>query len=370
MGLMRFLHLSLCLLGAAQGVVAAQVSYEQDLRQGVDRALSMALAAAVSDQALEVPPALRLDMVEGILSGVSLAENGLAARFAFDGERLKSLVEDLGGHAFTGLERPILVWMVEHSERESVLVGSNALSMFASHLGAAAEGLGYKLMFPLLDLEDVQKVSVEGVLSHQDAILALASQRYAPDYFLACAVEEGSEGVIFKWNLYDKGGKRLGGADLRGNSAEIARGGAQDIARSINAAEGPRLEANAGGAQALGPGQGCLRLKFANVMSLDDFLGLRAQLVTYGYGRNARIVGYAQDGVVVEIPTEGDAVGLTSTLEQSAAFEKVGDYFFSCRKSSGLPKDQLPSMGPRDPQRVSSSLAMHKAVAVAAEFQR
>lgn len=290
-----------------------------------------------------------LDDIAPAIRGYSFAEDGnLLVRFSVNAA--ESVIKRHGTLSWNGLSNPILVWMVgldevNHSNKLSLVSGQN-LSTFAQAILNAAPEYKYRLMFPILDLEDVQKVQVGTVLNHQDNILAEASQRYGADYFISAAIDNVNSdgtGVALKWNLYTKKGQLIAQSALSGLVEEVASLGANDIARAVmtyqeeqrrNPEAKPEdhkpseMNANNVDINRLGAGDGFIRIRVENVRALSDFQAMRKAFVTYGYDGDIRIVGYDNGAMILEVVTNSDIVHLEGTLRRAGDFTYLAPWTY------------------------------------------
>lgn len=282
-----------------------------------------------------------VDDIAPAIRGYTFEEDGnLVVRFSVNAA--ERIIKNHGSLSWSGLSNPILVWMVGLNETEGTdkltLVSGQNLSRFAQAIINAAPDYKYRLMFPILDLEDVQKVQVNTVLNHEDTVLAEASQRYGADYFIAAAInntDSSNSGVILKWNLYNKKGELIAQSSLTGLLEEVASLGAGDIARAVmtyqkeqkyNPETKPEdttpaeLTANNVDIERLGAGDGFIRIKVENVRALSDFNRIRKAFVTYGYDGDIRVIGYDNGSMILELVTNSNIVNLEGTIRRAGDF--------------------------------------------------
>ena len=216
---------------------------------------------------------------------------------------------------------------------------------FAQAILQAAPDYKYRLMFPILDLEDMQKVNVNTVLDHQDQVLAEASSRYGADYFIAAAISSvpNESGVTLKWNLYNRDGIAIANSSLSGVMDEVATLGAGDIARALMTFQEKldhgtetvnQLKANNVDIEMLGPGEGFVRMRIGNIRTLQDIKGIRSAFATYGFDGDTRVVGYDNGQFVIEIATNSNPTNIEGTLRHGGDFTYLGPWSFNFRNSS------------------------------------
>ena len=292
--------------------------------------------------------AITVDQIAPAIRGIDTDEMGnLVVRFSLPvAERI---LKQQGALSWQGLSNPVLVWMVgldgTSSVNELTMVSGQNLSAFAQAILQAAPDYKYRLMFPILDLEDMQKVNVNTVLDHQDQVLAEASSRYGADYFIAAAISSvpNESGVTLKWNLYNRDGIAIANSSLSGVMDEVATLGAGDIARALmtfqeNLDHGTetvnQLKANNVDIEMLGPGEGFVRMRIGNIRTLQDIKGIRSAFATYGFDGDTRVVGYDNGQFVIEIATNSNPTNIEGTLRHGGDFTYLGPWSFNFRNSS------------------------------------
>ena len=292
--------------------------------------------------------AITVDQIAPAIRGIDTDEMGnLVVRFSLPvAERI---LKQQGALSWQGLSNPVLVWMVgldgTSSVNELTMVSGQNLSAFAQAILQAAPDYKYRLMFPILDLEDMQKVNVNTVLDHQDQVLAEASSRYGADYFIAAAISSvpNESGVTLKWNLYNRDGIAIANSSLSGVMDEVATLGAGDIARALMTFQEKldhgtetvnQLKANNVDIEMLGPGEGFVRMRIGNIRTLQDIKGIRSAFATYGFDGDTRVVGYDNGQFVIEIATNSNPTNIEGTLRHGGDFTYLGPWSFNFRNSS------------------------------------
>ncbi len=276
------------------------------------------------------------------------------ARISADGLQLSfnlgtvdNLLKRQGVAAWQGLDNPVIVWMADYSLSDGSLVSGQNMSSFAQSLNQAAENFSLRLMYPLMDLDDVLRVNEAVVLSRNDAQLADASARYGADYILTAAVSGSADVISVKWNLLDKDGKQVGSASLDGVSTEVAQTMAGDVARTlaqavsgstaaVAGAQTPELaDPRAGDPFALGPYQGLVRVRILGADNLADLAAIRRTLIIYGYEDSVAVSAVQGDSLIVEIPSNSDPAILDGTMARAQDFSKEGAWTYRWLKSAG-----------------------------------
>jgi hypothetical protein len=108
------------------------------------------------------------------------------------------------GVAYWGENRPLLlVWLsIEDGSGNAEIVASEAPGNEYSTLKQQGRNYGVPLIFPMMDMDDMNKVSVNDVNSMTVSILSDAAKRYSPDALLIGNISKTTAaGVQGKWRL-------------------------------------------------------------------------------------------------------------------------------------------------------------------------
>lgn len=304
------------------------------------------------------------DVAPALRSFTSDADGNLVLRFSLP--MAESILKKQGATSWQGLSNPILVWMVSLDGQNMSLVSGQNLSSFAQAIMAATPDYKYRLMFPILDLEEMQKVQVNTVLDHQDNVLAAASERYGADYFLAAAISSvpNESGVTFKWNLYNRDGEAIAQSSVSGLMDEVSSLGAGDIARALmtyqsnlSIQETPSaLHKNNVDINMLGPGDGFVRMRIANVKSLQDLQHIRQAFVSYGFDGDVRIIGFDEQMLVLEVATNSNADNLAGTMKHAGEFQYLSPWVFSFTQNEYIRPARNSNLGPVNKERPNSQI--------------
>ncbi len=123
---------------------------------------------------------------------------------SFEGEALERDLTKVG-QPIWGKERPaVLLWLAVQERRSRYLLGeghSDQQSMESIQM--TAEQRGVPLMFPLLDLQDRNQVSVADIIGEFDDRIRQASGRYSPDTIVIARATALNDGFWrAHWRMY------------------------------------------------------------------------------------------------------------------------------------------------------------------------
>ena len=307
-------------------------SLDEALLQGFSTVIARLSAGAYAPTAEDAAAALK---------DAKLSDGALS--LTFDPAAIEKLLAAQGVALWDGLNNPIIVWMADYSLDKNTLVSGEHMSAFAASLNQCAADYQLRLMYPLMDLDDVTQVNEEVVLAHNNAQLAAASTRYGADFILAAAVSLQDSIVSASWNLLDKNGTLIAQASLDGLSGEVAQTMAGDLARTLAQHQGLSGETAAPGLQdpklsdafALGPYQGLVRVKVSGVRSLADLAAIKRTLIIYGYEDSVEVSALNDGALILEIPSNADPAILDGTMARAQDFAKEGPWTYRWLKTTG-----------------------------------
>ena len=306
-----------------------------------------------------------LDDIAPALRGFNYEADGSVV-MSFSVPMVQNILKKQGDMAWSGLSNPVLVWMVNLDGTNMELTSGQDLNSFDQALLSAAPEYKYRLMFPILDLEERNSISATTILDHKAEDLAIATERYGSDYFMIATLSSvpGEEGVTLKWNLYDKAGGEIGSSSLSGIASEVAALSVGDIARTLMTYQSTlteqvtpsRLKGSNVDIDMLGPGEGFVRFKLTNVKSLQDLQAMRNAFVRYGFDGSINIIGYQEGAYVIEIVTNSNATNLEGTMRRAGDFVYLAPWTFSLSENVTYRPPLNNTVGPQNPERPNSQL--------------
>lgn len=325
----------------------------KSLESGITLGLGKSSKLTIND----VAPALR--------SFTSDADGNLVLRFSIP--MAESILKKEGASSWKGLSNPVLVWMagLDGSANMSLVSGQN-LTSFAQSIMAATSDYKYRLIFPILDLQEIKDIKVATVLDQDIEALTRASERYGADYFIAgsfTSVPEESN-VTFKWNLYNRDGQPVSSSSVTGLMDEVSSLGAGDIARALMTWQANQdqmmtpaaMKASNVDIDMLGPGEGFVRMSISNVKSLQDVQSVRQIMVSYGFDGDIRIIGFDNGQLVLEVSTNSKAENLAATMRHAGEFQYLSPWNFSFVENAYIRPAMIERIGPASKNRPDSRI--------------
>lgn len=160
-------------------------------------------------------------------------DGGNALWVRFDIDPLERFLRDSGLPVW-GRDRPVLlVWMLVQGDGERQLVGDQDSGEARRAMERVARERGLPLIFPLLDMEDQERVGPADVVGGFDDSLREASVRYSPDGMLVVRIRERDGGWEGRFQLHvDQGG---GAWEMRDQHLEgLMQEGVDQVADSLS----------------------------------------------------------------------------------------------------------------------------------------
>ena len=135
----------------------------------------------------------------------SEADNNSSARLMrviFDESALLELMQSSKLGIWSEVRDETLVWLVVDDAGKRQFFSENEMPDLANALTKAARQKGLPLLFPLLDLEEQQRISVNDVLSAYSERLLEASKRYAVVSVLSGRIQKKGQCWDGEWAFY------------------------------------------------------------------------------------------------------------------------------------------------------------------------
>ncbi len=122
----------------------------------------------------------------------------------YDADDVNRLLKHAGA-SFWGESRPLLlVWLTVRNDANDVeIVASEAPGGEYAAMKQQSRKFGIPLIFPMMDMDDINKVSVDDVSHMNVSLLSEAAKRYSPDAILIGNIQtsKAGAGVQGKWRL-------------------------------------------------------------------------------------------------------------------------------------------------------------------------
>lgn len=365
----------LCAAMLSCGASATEI-FETPLDNGMDNAIVKAFSDATSANITDPANSLSLEDIRTTIETISINGNNLCV--SFNDEKVKNLLSSKGIGVWNGESGTIVAWIADLSSADSSLLSGEGDTDFVKKLQAAATQNKFNVMFPVMDLDDVQQVNSQTIVSHSDELIAKASKRYDAKYFVSGVMERdaSNDSYSVKWTLCDAEGKSLGSGANSGDADTASSQMSSQIAQVLMNSSKPESTAAAvpaatsaneadtitpvtgDGSIELGPVKGGVRVLITDIENVADYPRIKRILITYGYESDIQVLGYNSEGVIFLIPTGSSPAILDGTFTHASEFTKVAPWTYRFNESKGTakPADNVGSVTTTTSQRVTSSI--------------
>lgn len=346
---------------AAQERGSSYYADSLSLRDGIDAAVVSAFEKAAGDISMGATDRIQINNDDAFSAVTSLRLNLGKLDVVFDTDKVAQVLEKYGAHAWQGLTNPIIVWMYEKGAESGNFVG-DTLSSFAKAFSDSAGNNKYRLMFPLLDLEDIQSVTFDTLANSDTGVLAAASKRYGSDFVIASVIEHLPDGnVSVSCRLLDKDGKVLYDNAEVGAENALAESQAKAIAGVLSSFEqgSSAILAAQGDPDALGAQGDFVRMKLYGINNLNDLVAFERALSGIGVEGNVSCVMVDDsDAIIVNVYTKLDPGSLDGSLEHSSEFSKLEPFSYRYNHGSAKLNPQINSIGKASVQRPDTRIGV------------
>lgn len=236
-------------------------------------------------------------------------------RLRFDGPAVERRLTELEVPYWASGERSrLLVWLAVDRAGSRELAGGDSLLPLQESLRGAGRSQGLSLLFPLMDLEDRQRLNPSDVWGGFRAPIAEASARYGTDVVLVVRLSERGGAWSARW-LQFRNGESMEWSSSGSDADEALLSGMEQGA--LQTAERLARVRSADDRRSV-------RLAFAGVDSLDDY-GYLMRLLRDSRGVEAvHVVSAADAALLLEVLLDRDPGTLLRMLDSNARFEPLG----------------------------------------------
>lgn len=120
----------------------------------------------------------------------------------YEQDQINQLLEKAGVSLWGDTRPLILVWLVLSDENgDDEIIGSEYPSRFLNPLMKQGKRMGLPLLFPMMDVSDIEQLSAGDVIERNVPTLQLAAKRYAAEGLLIGNVEKTANNLQSRWML-------------------------------------------------------------------------------------------------------------------------------------------------------------------------
>ena len=206
-----------------------------------------------------------------------------------------------------------VLWLVLESGTDQTFIGSDAPAPLSTLLQTAAKRRGLPILYPLLDLEDQQKLLFGDVIDGAADHIAAASERYQPDAVITGYLRETEPGQYeARWNVYLQ--DSVPHWQAKGTLEQVINAGidgaADVLARQMQAAPGDK---------------GALQLRVSGITDLDRFADVEHYLTGLPAVQQVHTVTLEATAVTYALDLNDTKQVLQDAIAQGALLEPEPD---------------------------------------------
>ena len=181
----------------------------QDRLQGIRQGLQQVLIRVSGDSTIVNQPGVKTALKKperfvqeySYLDPPSAADTGFILKMRFDDEAIAQILDETGV-AVWGENRPlILLWLSVASSKGMEIIGNASPSPVYILLQKQATQDGLPIIFPVMDITDLNQIPADTILSTPVTIVTEASKRYSPDAILLGQWRQMGTMVQSHWRL-------------------------------------------------------------------------------------------------------------------------------------------------------------------------
>lgn len=201
---------------------------------------------------------------------------------------------------------PVLVWLAIDGGGERMLLGAHEREVLRAPIVSAARDFGITLLFPLLDIEDMNAVRFSDVWGGFTDTVARASERYGTPVVLLARVYRDGGVWHGRWRMLD------GGGTWQSRAASLD----QALTAGVGESLASRLRVRYAHVPGLYTATDVLHVDIGGVRSLDDYLDTERYLSRLGGVSEVRVVGADADAATFRLDITGDAQRVVTALRR------------------------------------------------------
>ncbi len=160
----------------------------------VQQGLQSVLIKVSGNSQIAAVPAIAAGLKNAInyLAEYSVQNNVLA--LSFDPSQVNQLLRDAGQAVWSGERPAVLVWVAVEDKTNARLLGADTTDPILVSLQTLAAERAIPLVFPAMDLTDLNQISVSDVWSNNVSVIQTASKRYENAAIIVAQLTQNTDG--------------------------------------------------------------------------------------------------------------------------------------------------------------------------------
>lgn len=231
--------------------------------------------------------------------------NSIILQVQFYPKAVNELLQDAGIKFWARQQRPqTLLWIATQTTQGKTIISNNSANTIATALQTSANNRGLPILFPMMDLQDMQNVGVNDIWQLEQQGVLNAAKRYGTQSILEGKIYLGSDQQWYaQWVLLINGQSIAG--QTQGNNVN------QVIATMMNKVA-DNVAAKDAKPTAVSAQQVTLRIN--NVNGLDDYADIEKYLRSLPIVSDVQVANVDPNDLVINVTVSGGTTALTTAL--------------------------------------------------------
>lgn len=246
------------------------------------------------------------------------AKQALALTASFDMSALKKLIAQ-SGQSVWGNNRPlVLIWLaVKQKQQQQIsqyIVASNGASIAEQLVQHDAKMRGLPIMLPILDLQDLQQITINDITKQNINALSQASRRYGSDAILIAYInEQGQQQWQGNWNLL-VAGQSISWTNQQATLDAVIDAGINNLADTL---------AQRYAVLGIQQDHHNVSLTITNIKSLNDYAQVMKYLRQLSVVKNLTVTAVEPDQIVFDLQVIGGQRALTQAINLDHTLQPI-----------------------------------------------
>ncbi|MFC3915008.1 DUF2066 domain-containing protein [Pseudaeromonas sharmana] len=275
---------------------------------------------------------MQLPMVQQALSSPQeYQQSATPGMLSFNQQAMGALLLRAGGLRWETPRPGLLLWIRDMSHADMTLLPGDSSTAWPALFATQGEYWALPTLFPLMDLDDIAKVTPDLVSQGMINPILIAGQRYGDYWPVLAELSRSEQGQwLLRWQLYEPDGK--GRALIKGQ----ASGDEQQVVQQTMAAfadyyasrfakpvapQSLDLAVAAAADEPLGWTGNRLRLRVDGLRSLDDVLAVQSCIGQWPSVAHSSIENLSGDTAVIVLEAKSDQAAVITALQAEARLQ-------------------------------------------------
>ncbi|CAN5418889.1 DUF2066 domain-containing protein [soil metagenome] len=246
--------------------------------------------------------------------------SGEVLRVKFDSKSINKLLQQSGQKVW-GEERPlVLLWVVQATNSvpaQATIMSKDTDPALSNAMRVNAERRGLAMLMPLLDLQDIQHITVADLTQLNVPAIKEASKRYNAEAIIVGRLTQTNDGKWqSNWTLVQDSGQK---------NWTSTNGNVEAMAQTVDEASNALLEKYADIGDGKPINKDHVELTVIKVNGLSDYAKLEAYLRQLSSVKNVQVVKVEPTSLVFDITLAGDVQTLTQAISVDKKLQLTTD---------------------------------------------